>query len=100
MVPPTASATTANFAIPADATVANSGPGIINVALFAKARMLAEEQKIWQNQYTPAWGNSRHLPASDFAAPEPSFDEITSGEGWKQPPSASERESIDRDDWK
>jgi hypothetical protein len=66
-----------------------------------QARMIAEEQSRWQNSYAPCWGNSsRGRTDIGTPAPLPAFDEITSGEGWKQPPSQSERESIERDDWK
>ena len=66
-----------------------------------KARMLAEEESQWLHKYAPAWGDSSRS-RTDIGIPAPplSFDEITSGEGWKQPPSQSERESIERDDWK
>jgi hypothetical protein len=66
-----------------------------------KARMLAEEEVQWMNKYAPAWGNSsRSRIDIDIAAPPPSFDEITDTEGWKQPPSASERETMATDNWK
>ena len=66
-----------------------------------RARLIAAEQSQWQNQYAPSFGNSsRRRTDIGNPAPPPSFDEITSGEGWKQPPSASERESIECDDWK
>jgi hypothetical protein len=66
-----------------------------------QARMIAEEQSRWQNSYAPCWGNSsRSRTDIGIPAPPASFDEITSGEGWKQPPSTSERETMATDYWK
>jgi hypothetical protein len=66
-----------------------------------QARMLAGEAPQWMNRYTSAWGNSsRSYRDMGIPAPPPSFDERTDTDGWKQPPNASERESIERDDWK
>jgi hypothetical protein len=66
-----------------------------------KARMLAEEESQWLHKYAPAWGNSsRSHHDIGIIAPPPSFDERTDTDGWKQPPNASERESLERCDWK
>jgi hypothetical protein len=65
-----------------------------------KARMIAEEQSQWMNKYAPAWGNSRRVIDIDIPVSPPSLDERADTDGWKQPPNASERESIERDDWK
>jgi hypothetical protein len=66
-----------------------------------RARLIAAEQSQWQNQYAPSFGNSsRGRTDIGIPVPPPSFDERTDTDGWKQPPNASERESIEREDWK
>jgi hypothetical protein len=65
-----------------------------------QAMMIGEEQSEWMNRYTPTWSSPRRTNDIGVTTPQPTFDEITSGEGWKQPPSASEKETMASDDWK
>jgi hypothetical protein len=66
-----------------------------------RARLIAAEQSQWQNQYAPSFGNSsRGRTDLGTPAPLPGFDEITSGDGAKMPPTDEERIGTSGNDWK